>query len=102
MSRTHKAWSGRMTEPTDRLVESFTTSFPIDRRLHTHDIEGCIAHCEMLAKQRILPRRDAQRIIAALRQIEKEFAAGTFRALASDEDVHMAVERRLIEKIGAV
>jgi argininosuccinate lyase len=102
MPQTHKAWAGRMAEPTDRLVESFTTSFPIDRRLYPYDIAGSIAHCEMLAKQRIVPRREAQRIIAALRQIEAEFAGGRFRVLAGDEDIHMAVERRLIEKIGPI
>jgi argininosuccinate lyase len=91
-----------MAEPTHRLVEAFTTSFPVDCRLHSYDIAGSVAHCEMLAKQRIVPRRDAQRIIAALGQIEKEFANGSFRALPGDEDIHMAVERRLIEKIGAV
>lgn len=102
MSRTQKAWAGRMAEPTDRLVESFTTSFPIDRRLHAYDIAGSVAHCEMLAKQRIIPLRDARRIITALKEIEQEFSAGSFRTLPGDEDVHMAVERRLIEKIGAV
>jgi len=91
-----------MAEPTDRLVESFTTSFPVDRRLFPYDISGSIAHCEMLARQRIIPRRESQRIIAALRQIEAEFASNTFRARPGDEDVHMAVERRLIEKIGTV
>ena len=102
MPRAHpKAWAGRMTVPTDRLVETFTTSFPFDRRLYPYDIEGSIAHCEMLAKQRIIGKAEAQRIIAALRQIHAEFDTGTFRALPSDEDIHMAVERRLIEKIGA-
>lgn len=91
-----------MAEPTDRLVETFTTSFPIDRRLYPYDIAGSIAHCEMLAQQRIIPRRESRRITAALRQIETEFANNTFRERPGDEDVHMAVERRLIEKIGAV
>jgi len=100
--RVHKAWSGRMAEPTHHLVESFTTSFPFDRRLYAHDIAGSIAHCEMLARQRILPRREAARIIAALRQIRAEFDRDTFRPAAGDEDIHMAVERRLIEKIGRI
>ncbi len=91
-----------MAEVTHPLVEAFTTSLPIDRRLYRHDIAGSIAHCRMLAKQRIIPRRDSQRIIAALRAIEREFERGRFRAAAVDEDIHMAVERRLIEKIGAV
>jgi argininosuccinate lyase len=100
--RTHKAWAGRMVEPTDRLVEKFTTSFPFDQRLYTHDIAGSIAHCEMLAHQRIIPRADAKRIVTGLRQIEAEFAAGKFHPSPADEDIHMAVERRLIEKVGGI
>jgi argininosuccinate lyase len=98
--REHKAWAGRMAEPTHQLVEAFTTSLPFDRRLYAHDIDGSIAHCEMLAKQAIIPKRDAGRITAALRQIRAEFDAGAFQSAPSDEDIHMAVERRLIEKIG--
>ena len=91
-----------MAEPTHHLVEAFTTSFPFDRRLYAHDITGSVAHAEMLARQEIIPPRDAQRIIRALKSILKEFDAGQFRPLPSDEDIHMAVERRLIEKVGAV
>jgi argininosuccinate lyase len=95
-----KAWAGRMTAPTHPLVESFTTSLPFDRRLFAHDLTGSIAHCEMLARQKIIAQRDARRIIAALRQIRREFEQGTFPSSPADEDIHMAVERRLIEKIG--
>ncbi|HVM98539.1 MAG TPA: argininosuccinate lyase [Candidatus Acidoferrales bacterium] len=91
-----------MTEPTHRLVEDFTTSFPFDRRLYDYDISGSVAHCRMLAKQKIITRAEAQRIVNALEQIRRELADGSFRALPSDEDIHMAVERRLIERIGAV
>jgi len=91
-----------MSEPPHPLVESFTASFPVDRRLYAHDIAGSIAHCRMLARQRIIPRRDAQRIVAGLERVRHEFERGTFRALPSDEDVHMAVERRLLELIGPV
>jgi argininosuccinate lyase len=100
--RTHKAWAGRMAGPTHRLVESFTTSFPFDRRLYAYDIAGSIAHCEMLARQRIIARAHARRIVTALQQIKAEFDAGKFRASPADEDIHMAVERRLIEKVGSV
>ena len=98
----HKAWSGRMAEATHALVEAFTSSLRFDQRLYPYDIAGSIAHCEMLAKQRIIPRREAARIIAALRVIRGEFDAGTFRPASTDEDIHMAVERRLIEKVGAL
>lgn len=98
----HKAWAGRMASPTHALVESFTTSFSFDRRLYRHDIAGSIAHCRMLARQKIVPQREARQIVQALRAIEKEIAAGTFVAQPSDEDIHMAIERRLIELVGPV
>jgi len=91
-----------MAEPTHHLVESFTTSFPFDRRLYAHDIAGSIAHAEMLGAQGILSGAEATRIVRGLRAIRKEFDRGEFRPLPSDEDIHMAVERRLIEKIGPV
>jgi argininosuccinate lyase len=91
-----------MAEPTHPLAERFTASLPVDRRLHPYDIAGSIAHCRMLARQRIIPRRDAERIVAGLESVAKELATGRFRALPGDEDIHMAIERRLIEVIGPV
>lgn len=91
-----------MEEATHPLVEAFTTSFPIDRRMYAQDIAGSIAHCRMLGRQKIIRDTEAKRIIRALGAIEKEFSSGRFESLPSDEDVHMAIERRLIEKIGAV
>jgi argininosuccinate lyase len=91
-----------MSAATHPLVEAFTSSYPIDCRLYRYDIAGSIAHCRMLAKQRIIGTRDAQRIVAGLRAIEREFERGSFRVRREDEDIHMAVERRLIEKIGAL
>jgi len=91
-----------MEESTHPLVDAFTTSFPVDRRLYAHDIAGSIAHCRMLARQKIVPRKEAQSIEKALRAIKEEFDTGKFRALPGDEDVHMAVERRLIEMVGPI
>ena len=71
-TRTHKAWSGRMAEATHPLVEAFTTSYPVDCRLFPYDIAGSIAHARMLAKQRIIPARDAGRIVAGLGRIRRE------------------------------
>ncbi len=102
MAKGHKAWAGRMAESTDPLVDAFTTSFPVDRRLYAQDIAGSIAHCRMLARQKIIAPGERDRIVRGLQAIEKEFSRGTFVALPSDEDVHMAVERRLIERVGAV
>ncbi len=98
----HKSWGGRITKLTHPLVEAFTSSLPVDHRLYRYDIAGSIAHCRMLANQRIISRRDGDRIVAALRSIEREFDRGRFKALPTDEDVHMAIERRLIEKLGSL
>ncbi len=98
----HKAWSGRLGAATHPLVEAFTTSLPVDRRLYAYDIDGSIAHCQMLARQRIISSREAARIVNGLRQIRTEIDRGKFRWLPSDEDIHMAVERRLMEKIGGL
>lgn len=100
--RAAKSWSGRMAEATDPLVEAFTTSYPVDVRLFPYDIAGSIAHCRMLAKQRIIPARDASRIVAGLGRVRRELERGLFRVRPHDEDVHMAVERRLIELVGSV
>lgn len=101
-SRQGKAWSGRMAQPTHPLVESYTTSFAFDRRLYPFDIEGSMAHCRMLARQGILSRREERLILRGLKEIRREFDENTFPASPQDEDVHMAIERRLIEKIGPV
>ena len=95
-----KLWSGRFTEETDRLVEVFTASLPFDMRLYDHDIEGSVAHCRMLEKQGIIPPADAGKILEALAEIRKEIGSGAFRFVQTDEDIHMAVERGLIERIG--
>src|SRR5579862_9071659 len=101
-ARRTKAWSGRMAEATHPLVDAFTSSYAVDRRLYPYDIAGSIAHCRMLAKQRIIAPREAQRIVAGLQAVGRELDRGTFRVMPEDEDIHMAVERRLIERIGAV
>ncbi|MBI4515787.1 MAG: argininosuccinate lyase [Deltaproteobacteria bacterium] len=96
----HKAWAGRMSEPTDQLVDAFSSSLPVDRRLAFHDLQGSIAHCRMLGRQRIIKPREAARIVKALAEIRGELLAGRMALAASDEDIHMAIERRLIEKLG--
>ena len=95
-----KLWSGRFSEETDRLVEVFTASLPFDMRLYEHDIDGSIAHCRMLGKQGIIPTADAGKIVEALEEIRQEIRSGAFRFVQSDEDIHMAVERGLIERLG--
>ena len=86
---------GRLPE-----VEAFTASLPFDRRLYRHDILGSIAHARMLARVGLIRTSEARAIERGLGQIEQEIDSGKFRFVISDEDVHLAIERRLIAKIG--
>jgi len=86
---------GRLPE-----VEAFTASLPFDRRLYRHDILGSIAHARMLARVGLIRSSEARAIERGLGQIEQEIEFGKFRFVTSDEDIHLAIERRLIAKIG--
>lgn len=95
-----KAWAGRFREQTDRMVEAFSRSIAVDRRLYAHDIQGSIAHCQTLAKAGVLSRRETATIVRGLQLVKKELAQERFAFLPEDEDIHMAIERRLTELIG--
>ena len=96
-----KLWGGRFTSGTAPSVEAFTASIDVDARLYRHDIRGSIAHAKMLAKQRIIPASDARRIVRGLQAVEREIDSGKFVFSPADEDIHMNIERRLTELIGA-
>ncbi|MBI5183934.1 MAG: argininosuccinate lyase [Nitrospinae bacterium] len=95
-----KAWEGRFTEDTDRLVEEFTASVSFDKRLYRYDIMGSIAHCKMLGRCGILSEEETQKIVKGLERIEKEIEKGEFEFDIGLEDIHMNIERRLIDLIG--
>ncbi len=97
-----KLWGGRFTKPTDKAAEGFTSSLAFDRRLYKQDIRGSIAHVRMLGKQGIIPAADAALIEQGLREIEAEIEAGQFPFRQEYEDIHLNIEKRLIEKIGPV
>ena len=97
-----KLWNGRFSEKTDRMVEDFTSSIDIDKRLYSYDIEGSIAHCRMLAKASIISERDALALVEGLGVIKREIERGHFQFDKSLEDIHMHIETRLIEKVGKV
>ena len=96
----NKAWAGRFAETSNPLMEAFTSSLAFDQRLALYDIRGSIAHCRMLVKQKILTRAEGERIVKGLESVQRELERGRFPFLPSDEDIHMAIERRLTEKIG--
>ena len=96
-----KLWGGRFAGGTAESAEAFTASIDIDRRLYRHDIMGSIAHAKMLGKQRIISARDAAKIVRGLETIRREIDSGKFEFSSADEDIHMNIERRLSELIGA-
>jgi argininosuccinate lyase len=95
-----KPWGGRFNQPTDKLVEKFTASIMFDKRLYRYDIEGSIVHCKMLARQGIISSEEEMKIIAGLEDILDDIEAGNFTWTLDLEDVHMAVEKALIARVG--
>jgi len=83
-------------------VEKFTQSVSFDHRLYTHDIRGSVAHAQMLASSSVLTDEEARQIVSGLQQIQSEIAAGRFVFRSELEDVHMNIERALVERIGDV
>jgi len=96
-----KLWGGRFSQPTNELVDRLNASLPFDRRLARQDISGSIAHARMLARQGIIGEADGAAIESGLRAILTEVEAGHYNFRIEDEDIHMSVERRLGELIGA-
>ena len=97
-----KLWGGRFLEGTDQFVEEFTESISFDKELAIYDIKGSIAHAKMLGKQGIISEEDAEKIIKGLEEIKKEIEEGRFKWKKELEDVHMNIEKALIEKIGDI
>ena len=100
MTARKKPWGGRFQEPTDREVEAFTASIHFDRRLYRQDIAGSIAHARMLASRKIITRKEEKAIVAGLNAIEADIEKGRFVFDPEDEDIHMAIEKSLIDRIG--
>jgi argininosuccinate lyase len=97
-----KAWGGVFAEATDRRVEKFTESVSFDRRLYAHDITASIAHAQMLAKVGLISADECQQIRQALEQIRTEIEQGKFTFRTELEDIHMHIERALIDRLGDV
>jgi argininosuccinate lyase len=93
---------GRFSKPADKLVAQYTASLPFDRRLYRQDIAGSIAHTKMLARQGIISDQESRKIIGGLEAIRKEIEEGKSDFRLDMEDIHMAVESRLIEMVGDV
>ncbi|MBW6468771.1 MAG: argininosuccinate lyase [Coriobacteriia bacterium] len=100
MTGAKKPWGGRFEKSPGKFLEEFGASLPVDKRMWAEDIRGSIAHARMLANQRIISETDADAIEAGLSQIYREIRDGSFEFRIADEDIHMAIERTLTERIG--
>jgi argininosuccinate lyase len=92
----------RFKKPADKSVVAYSASIPVDWRLYKYDIAGSIAHAGMLAKQGIISDQDGETIAWGLVSIREEIEQGKLEIKPEMEDVHMAVESWLIEKVGEV
>ncbi|MEX2482388.1 MAG: lyase family protein, partial [Gammaproteobacteria bacterium] len=99
---TTKPWGGRFTAPTNAFVEEFTASVGFDQRLALCDIEGSIAHARMLSECGVIAADEFSTIEHGLRQVRERIAAGRFEWSVKLEDVHMNIERALVDEIGEV
>ena len=93
-------WGGRFERGPAAVMEEINASIEFDKRLASEDIAGSRAHAEMLARQNIVSRNDADAILDGLAQIEKEIAEGRFTFRRDREDIHLNIEARLAEFIG--
>jgi len=97
-----KSWSGRFEKTSDPLLERFNASLSFDQRLFAEDIEGSLAHAEMLQKIGVLTESEWEEIFRGLSEIKKEFKLGKEVLDDTLEDIHMAIETLLVNKIGNV
>ncbi len=95
-----KLWGGRFEKGTAEMVDDFHSSISFDSRLYRQDIEGSIAHATMLGEQSIIPQADADLIVAELKKILADIEDGKVEFEVDAEDIHMNVEKILIERIG--
>jgi argininosuccinate lyase len=100
MTEAKTPWGGRFSKPLDAFVTEFGASLSVDRRMWEQDIRGSIAHARMLATQGIISAADADQIVLGLSEVRGELEAGHFQFSAADEDIHMAIERALVAKVG--
>jgi argininosuccinate lyase len=97
-----KAWSGRFSQATDPTAEAFTASLRFDRRLWPYDLEGSAAWARALHRARLITDAELGALLKGLEAVRGELEAGTFPFRRELEDIHMNVERRLIELAGPV
>ena len=97
---TKTAWGGRFTQELDAGAARFLASVDVDSRLAEEDIEGSLAHAEMLCAIGVLTAEELGQVRRGLGAIREEVRAGSFAWDASKEDVHMNVESALVARVG--
>jgi len=97
-----KLWGTRFAKSTSALADRFSSSISFDKRLAVYDIKGSIAHAKMLAKCRIIPKKDANKIVKGLQGILKQVICGKFKFNLRAEDIHSNIQDVLNKKIGSV
>jgi len=95
-----EAWSALFSEPMSELVKRYTSSVHFDKRLWQVDIQGSLAHAEMLCHQGIIAQHDLQAIRSGMDSITREIESGAFEWKLELEDVHLNIEARLIQLVG--
>jgi argininosuccinate lyase len=95
-----EAWSARFSEPVADLVKRYTASVDFDKRLALHDIQGSLAHADMLAHVGLLSGADLDAIRGGMATIRGEIERGEFAWSLDLEDVHLNIEKRLTELVG--
>ena len=98
----NKMWGGRFSSSPSELMEEFNSSIQFDKLLYVEDIDGSIAHSEMLSKQKIISKNEFLSIKSGLEQIRKEISNNEFNFSTKLEDIHMNIENRLVEIIGDI
>ncbi len=95
-------WAGRFSKQVDDTVNAFNSSIAFDGRMYRHDIQGSIAHAEMLGDCGIIPKQDSLEIIEGLKGILADIDSGELELDPSAEDIHMFVEAELTKRLGDV
>lgn len=98
----NKLWGGRFTAESAALFDRLHSSISFDHVLAPFDIQGSQVHVRMLERIKVLNTEERDQILEGLEQIASEVATGSFTWSLSDEDIHMAIERRLTEIVGPV
>ena len=99
---TKKLWGTRFAKSTSALADRFSSSISFDKRLVVYDIKGSIAHAKMLGKCKIIPKKDANKIVRGLQGILKQVISGKFKFNLRAEDIHSNIQDVLNKKIGSV